>query len=272
MRRLAPLLLVAATGCATAKLVGERPVVPPGAPAPRTVVLEPLFESAEWQKTTTTEYAQVQTYDPRFGLINTPANRTPATVAITREVQEKPLFARVPTLVEVHRQLLLAVQALRPQWRVTSTGGVPVLTGGATVVRTVIVNSELVESDRTLKNFVFAVGLVIWPLQLWAARPVREGQLVTGVLERVDADAGGLKGRLVRYPTQPDYAVNLSGYPVLRRGFGLEVTYEEGLLADESPRTGVLISGFVDRLAAAVVAIVEESPAAPPAAPAPPPP
>jgi hypothetical protein len=78
------------------------------------------------------------------------------------------------------------------------------------------------------------------------------------MVERFPLEAAALKDRLVKYPTQPDFAVNLAGLEPERRQFGLDVTYEEGLLADERPRGPVLVGGFVDRLAAAIIALVEE--------------
>jgi len=90
--------------------------------------------------------------------------------------------------------------------------------------------------------------------------PVEETMRVFGILERFNVDAAVLPTRLVRYPSQPDFAVNLAGILSVRHEFGLDVAYEEGLLADEKPRTRVLVDGFVDRLASAVIAIVEEAP------------
>ena len=67
-----------------------------------------------------------------------------------------------------------------------------------------------------------------------------------------------LEGRLVRYPTQPDFAVNTANLPVYERQFGLDLSYEEGILANEAPREAVLIRGFSLKLASAIVAMVEE--------------
>jgi len=178
--------------------------------------------------------------------------------------------------VELHRKVLLAVQQLRPSWRVTSTGGASLLEGETVVVRTVIEGQETTVSDRTLKSFCFGAGIIIWPLLICAGYPVEETEHVTGLVERFVTSAEIVKARLVKYPTQADFAVNLAGLQPLRRPFGLDVTYTEGVLANEGPRQGVLIEGFVDRLAAAVVAIVEEGggPSAPilPPPPAMPPP
>ena len=258
-----PLALLMASGCATAKLVGERATVPPDRGTPRVVVIEPLFEVAEWQTTTKTDYARVlggpgnsMGYGGSMGAFNDPMGSS--TVAVQRQVQEKPMFAKPAVLAEVHRRLIPAVAKLRPSWRVTSTSGAPVLTGELTVVRTIVEGNEIIESDRTLKNVAFGFGLIIWPLEILAGFPVQESERVYGRLERFSTNAELMKARLVRYPTQPDYAVSLEGFVPLRRDFGLDVSYEEGLLANESPRANVLIDGFVDRLAAAVVAVLEE--------------
>jgi hypothetical protein len=245
--------------------------VPSDPGTPRIVVIEPLFEAAEWSTTTKTEYLNVlggpgtgtgygggySGYGGGFG-----NSMMPTTVGVTRQVQEKPMFAKPLVLAEVQKRLIPAVAKLRPSWRVTSTSGAPVLTGEVSVIRTIVEGNEIVESDRPLKTAAFAFGLVIWPLEIIAGFPVRESERVYGRLERFATTAEVMKGRLVKYPTQPDYAVSLEGLAPLRRDFGLDVSFEEGLLANETPRANVLIDGFVDRLAAAVVAVLEE-PAAP---------
>lgn len=267
MRRLLPLLLLlAAPGCATAKLVGPGAFSPEDRGQARTVVVEPFFELAELQTTTRTDYARLppgmsplggygygSPYGSGFGTM-------PTTVAVTRQVQEKPFFAKADTLVQLHVAVLREVQRRRPSWRVTSTSGAPVLSGEVTVLRTIVEANETVASNRTLKNLAFGFGLLIWPLQLFQVTPVEETVRVYGTLERFGTDAATLRQRLVKYPTQPDFAVNLAGLEPRRQPFGLDVTYEEGLLADERPRAGVLVQGFVDRLAAAIIALVEEAP------------
>jgi hypothetical protein len=180
------------------------------------------------------------------------------TVTIQRQVQEKPLYAQVPSLTAEHRAVLQEVQKMRPSWRVSSTSSLAALEGPVSIVRVIVRNSELVESNRAFKNLAFAFGLVLWPLELFNIWPVTETQRVYGALERYQTDAATAKARLVRYETQPDYAFNAAGYTPLGRAFGLDVTYEEGLLADETPRKIVLPEGFAQRLAAAVVALVEE--------------
>lgn len=262
-------VLVMASGCATAKLAGKRSETPPDRGEARVVVIEPLFELAALKTTLRTDYATMSNgfgspmsgfggyggyggyYSPGFG-------GGPNTVAITREVREKPFFAKPDVLTEVHRRLLAEVQKRRPSWRVTSTSGAPVLSGPITIVRTVIDGNELIASDRQLKGLAFGFGLLIWPLEFINLDPVHETQRVFGLIERFPLQGQDLKARLVKYPSQPDYAVNLAGVKQLRREFGLDVEYTEGVLADEGPRSLVLIDGFVDRLASAAIALVEE--------------
>lgn len=264
-------VLLCSSGCATAQLAQERAFFPPDPGVQRTVVLEPLFELANWQTTTRTEYARVvgspfgstgmlgygygYGYGSGFG-----SSAYPTTVAVTREVQEKPLFARTEVMTEIHRRLLNEVQRRRPAWRVTSTSGTSALRGDVTVVRTIIEGNQTAASDRALKNLALGFGFVIWPLELIHIDPVHETVRVMGLVERFNAPAELLGQRLVRYPTQPDFAVNLSGLTPLRRPFGLDVSYTEGILASEQPRTLVLLDGFADRLASAVIALVEEPP------------
>jgi hypothetical protein len=243
-------------GCAPAFLVGQRPPREPMvAGPPRTVVVEPLFERAEWKTSTTTEF--VNTVGSGLGTSMT-ASGAPTTVAITRTVTEKPLFARPATLKAIHERLIPAIGVLRPSWKVVGPSAAPNLRGPVTVVRTIIDGNELVQSDRTLKNSAFAFGLVLLPLQILAAMPVEETQRVSGQVDLVRLADQALGPRLVKYATQPDFAVNLSGLPPRTQGFALDVEYQEGLFADEAPRFGVLLDGFVEKLAFAIVTLVEE--------------
>lgn len=243
------------SGCTAARLVGPVPVTAPDPGHARTVVLEPFFETAEWKMTVKTEIASVSGPNPLFGATPSPFSND---VAVQTTVAEKPLFARVIMLSEEHRQVLAELQRLRPNWRVTSTGGAQVLDGPVTVVRVIVGDAELMGSNRTLKNLAFGFGLLIWPLLIAAASPVEETQRVYGVLDRYRLDAGDLKGRLVRYPTQPDYAVNAANLTPLERPYGLDCSYEEGLLVNEQPRESLLIRCFSLKLASAIVALVEE--------------
>lgn len=251
-------VLALLSGCATAQLVGDRAFTPEDPQIARTVVIEPLFELAEMQTSTRTELATYTTPGASPLGYASPMGSPGGLVQVTRQVQEKPFFARTTTLVEVQHRVLAEVQRRRPSWRVTSTSGAQLLKGPVTVVRTIIEADALVASDRTLKNLAFGFGLIIWPLQFINVNPVEETVRVYGAVERFNIDAPTLQTRLVKYPSQPDFAVNLANITPLRREFGLDISYEEGLLADERPRPNVLIEGFVDRLAAATIALVEE--------------
>jgi hypothetical protein len=263
-----PLLLLAlCSGCATARLVGDPAFTPEDPGAARNVVIEPLFEMAELQTTTRTEYARLATNPYTMSGMGSGGfgsgsgfNSMNNTVAVTRQVQEKPFFAKPTTLAEVQTRVMAEVQRRRPSWRVTSTAAAPVLKGEVTIVRTIIDGNELIASNRTLKNLAFGFGLLIWPLEFFNIEPVEETMRVFGLVERFRIDSVGLPMRLVKYPSQPDYAVNLAGVQSVRHEFGLDVTYTEGILADEHPRSTILVDGFVDRLAAAIVATVEEAP------------
>ena len=256
--KVAGILLVLGTGCATARLAGDLPFSPPDVGQQRAVVLEPFFETAEWTTTVKTELATVMGTNPGFGVGMSAASPFSHDVAIQRLVTDKPIFAKVPSLSVEHREVLAEVQRRRPSWQVTSTGGASAVSGRATLVRVIVNDSELVESDRGLKNLAFGFGLVIWPLQLINISPVHETVRVYGSLLRFEVDAQGLPARFVRYPSQPDFAVNTTNLPAIERRFGLDVAYTEGLLANETPRDLVLLQGFSQRLAAAIIALVEE--------------
>ena len=245
-------VLALLSGCATARLAGEPVFCPPDRGEQRAVVLEPFFETADWTTTVTTEtLARAMGSSPGFGV--------GLGGVIQRSVTDKPVCARIASLAAEHREVLAALQRLRPSWRVTSTGGVGAISGPVTLVRVIVGNRELLESDRELKNLAFGFGLVIWPLELINISPVHETLRVYGVLNRFDVEAPALTARLVRYPSQPDFAVNTSNLPAIERRYGLDVSYTEGLLANEAPRDLVLLEGFSMRLAAAIVALVEES-------------
>ncbi|MBL8924492.1 MAG: hypothetical protein JNJ54_36925 [Myxococcaceae bacterium] len=285
MNRLFLLCSVQLLGCATARLIGDRPPMTPlEAGPPRIVVVEPLFDRAEWKTTMRTEPLNPSTppdlvgmpsmtqapnpFQPGSGALlatsgtgayssSGSAGRQNAWVAY-RTVTEKPLFGRPETLAAIHERLLPVLKLLRPNWTFVAPGLAPTLTRDVVVVRTLIDGNEQVQSDRSLKNAAFAFGLVLLPLQILAAFPVEETQRVSGQLEKVPVDPKALAQRLVTHTTQPDFAVNLSGLPAKQQAFALDVQYEEGLFADETPRPGVLIDGFVEKLAWAIVAFVEE--------------
>lgn len=242
-------------------------MTPMEAGPPRVVVVEPLFDRAEWKTSTHTQFVDTgmpTSMGTSMGTstmlmpMGTTASGSSGTIAVTRTVTEKPLFARAETLAAIHARLIPAIQALRPHWQVVAPSAAPNLTRATTVVRTVIDGNELTQSDRPLKNAAFAFGLVILPLQILAAFPVEETQRVSGLIEKTALEAKVLQQRLVKYATQPDFAVNLAGLPQKRQPFALDVVYEEGLFADEAPRAAVLVDGFVEKLAFAIVTLVEE--------------
>lgn len=239
---------------------------------PRVVVIEPLFERAEWKTSTRTEFVErgALAMPPSPGLETmalggpslspSPLDSAGASsqLTVTRTTTEKPLFARPAVLAAIHERLVPAVAALRPHWTIVAPGAAPTIKREAVVIRTVLDGNEIVESDRPLKNAAFAFGLVLLPLQIITAFPVEETQRISGQLEKVAVEQGALQQRLVKYATQPDFAVNLSGLKAKRQPFALDVQYEEGLFADETPRPAVLVEGFVQRLAYAIVTLVEE--------------
>ena len=238
--------LLAASGCATARLVGPAPATAPDPGGARVVVVEPFFENAEWRLTTRTERAQV------YGVYG------PQDVTVSRQVAEKAVYARVESLAAEHAAVIGAVQRLRPSWRVLSPGALPPVEGPVTLVRVVVGEAETVGSDRALKNLACAFGVVLPPLWLVLLDPVHETQRINGRLVRFDAEAPEVRARLLRYPTQPDFAVDTRGLAPLERAFGYELELEEGALASEASRDPVLVQAFAARLAAGVVAIVEE--------------
>lgn len=224
------------------------PAVPPDKGEARVVVIEPFFENTQWETKSRAERAQVMgTY-----------SLTPRDVTVVREVAEKPLYAQVRALEHEHRGALAALQRLRPGWRVVSPSALGTVDGPVTVVRTVVGEVELVESNRSSKTFTLVLGFFLPPLLLLQMDPVHETQRVHGVVSRYDADAAEVRKRLLRYPTQPDAAVDTRGWVPLSRPFGLDVEFEEGVMASDESRAPVLVSALAQRLAVAMVALVEE--------------
>ncbi len=246
MIRLTPVLLLSlcAAGCFATRVVGPPvPMVPDRVP-PTTVVLEPFFEMAEWKVSTKTENQRVfNSFGP------------PQDVVVEKQVAEKPVFARVPVLAQEHLAVLERIRVLRPSWNVLSTGQLP-QSGPVVLVRTVIGQSELAGSDRTFKSILTGLGLGIPGLFL----RVNEAQRVYGGLTRYEADAAALRPRLLRYPTQPDYAVDIRGLTQTQQAFGLEMEYEEGVMAADLDRERALVADFCQRLAVAIIALVEGIP------------
>ncbi|HME91819.1 MAG TPA: hypothetical protein VKE49_10370 [Myxococcaceae bacterium] len=257
IRTLSACLLAA---CSTARLRPPPPINVADSGGQRLVIVEPFFEASEWKLSTRTEHATVYGpgygppgYGPGYG----PGYAGPRDVTIYRDIAEKPVYARVPTLAQEQRGVIGGVQRLRPRWRVTSTSELMSATGPVTLIRVIVGEPEILESNRSLKTIAFAFGIIIWPLLLVQITPVSETQRVHGMMIRFDAEAAELRPKLLRYPTQPDFAVDTRGMVYRQQPFGLDLEYQEGVLASESSREPVLVSGFVERLSTAVVALAE---------------
>src|SRR4051812_40569451 len=96
--------LLATAGCSAARVLGPPIPVIEDRLGPTTVVIEPFFENADWKVTTTSERATV------FGTYGNPQD-----VYLSREVAQKPVFARVPVLMSEHAAVLTHLRQLRPQ-------------------------------------------------------------------------------------------------------------------------------------------------------------
>ncbi len=244
----APLLLLALTACSAARWVGPPPVETPPRPGRVVVVLEPFFEVARGQTVTRTD----QTAAPGpLGLFGSPAQE------VNRQVVEKHPLAHPVLLAEEHHLVLEELRRLRPEWVVVSPGALPQMEGEVVLVRTVVGDTDVVQTNRPLKTVAAAFSFLLVPL-LYSVPPVEETQRVYGALYAYAGDAQGLKARLLRYPTQPDHAVDTRGLAQrAQQPFGLDVAFEEGVLAPPSSRPPALVQGFSRQLAAAVVAVVE---------------
>jgi hypothetical protein len=264
------LLLPLALGCNPAVLTGPPPpAIPQRLPPPLTVVIEPFFDTSGWKTETHLEplltpngttvgygtgYGGYGAYGP-YGSAFGPY---PDEVAVT--VQVKNVFNRVDVLAQEHAQILSSVARMRPRWRVESTAALQSLDGPVTLVRVVVGESEVIASDRSYKTTAFIFGIFIPPLLFLQIGGVDESQRVFGLLDRYEADALQLRPRLLRYPTQPDFAVDTRGLPPTAQPFGIELSYNEGVNASASKRDTVLVQGFIERLATAIVALVEGVP------------
>lgn len=239
-------LVLLLAGCSATRLKLPPAVEIPEQVGPMVVVLEPFFEETRLQQVTRQERMQVN--DGRG---------FPTDVTVARQFQEKPFHARPDVLAEEWRLVLAEVQRLRPTWRVVSTGTVPVLGSGPVVmVRTVLGEAEVVESNRMLKTVAAYTSFLLLPL-FYAVPPVEETQRVVGQLSLYTLDAATAKERLLRYPSQPDFAVDTRGLRPRMQPFGLDVPYEEGVMAGDQGRGPVLVEGLARQLAVAVVALVE---------------
>ena len=272
MKRRAALCLLAASslGCNPAVLTGPPPpAIPLQTPPPLTVVIEPFFDTSGWKTETHLEPLLTPNgttvgfgsgygpYGP-YGAYGSAFGPYPDEVAIT--VQVKNVFNRVDILAQEHAQVLSSVSRMRPKWRVESTAALQSLDGPVTLVRVVVGESEVIASDRSYKKTAFIFGIFIPPLLLLQIGGVDESQRVFGLLDRYQADALQLRPRLLRYQTQPDFAVDTRGLPPTAQPFGIELSYNEGVNASATARDTVLVQGFIERLATAIVALVEGVP------------
>jgi hypothetical protein len=211
------------------------------------VVVEPFFEDAEWLTKTRLDQEQVITSTGQIG-----------TVTVERQYAEKPVFARLEELANEQRGVIAELRRLRPTWHVLSTGELPAVSGPVSVIRVIVGPGEIAGSNRPLKSLACGFGFILPPLWIFSfATPVEEVQRVNGQLQRFDADAGDVRARLLRYPTQPDFAVDTRGLPPATLPYAIDLEYEEGIFAPEKSREPVLVSGFIQRLAAAAVVLVE---------------
>jgi hypothetical protein len=253
VRSLLAVSLALCVACSATKHVGPPLVdVPVKRQPPVTVIIEPFFEQA---RMVTTDRTQTATIQPPFngGFYGT----SPQTVMVTQRIEEKPLLARATVLSDLHARVMFEVKRRRPEWNVQSTGVLTQTRGDVTLVRTVVGDAEITGSNRTLRNMAFGFGIVIWPLLFLAAGPIEESQRVYGTLWRYDTAAEALQGKLIRYPTQPDFAVDTRGLKAREQAFGLDIMYEEALFTAEASKDPVLIEGFAQQLAGAIIAIAE---------------
>lgn len=252
-------LLALGPGCATARLVGPPLQAPPTRVGEMHVVLEPFFETSHWRVQTEARTATVYPgqYGGGYGGYRPYGSGIPQDVTLYQQVAHKAVYARPQVLAQEQSLVLAEVQRLRPGWRVYSTAALQSITGPVVLVRTVVGDSEVIAGNRTLMSLAFGFSFVLPPLFLLQINPVDETQRISGSLQRYDVDATTLKAKLLRYATQPDFAVDTRGLAQRTQAFALDIEYQEGLLASEASRDPVLVRGFVQKLAAATIALIE---------------
>jgi hypothetical protein len=251
--------------CAAARLSSQPLAAPPDRRGPTVLVVEPFFEVSQWTTTRQAERATVYTpggyggspygyspYNSFYGGPMAPAGM-PVTTTIYRDVPDKPPVSRVPALAAEQQMVIREIQRLRPNWQVLSTSAVQALSGPMTLVRVILGDSLMTDSDRTLKNMVSFIGLGIPAI----FTKVHETVTVQGGMIRYETDADAIKGHLLRYATQPDFAVDTRGMTAANQTFGLDVSYEEGVFGPDVARDRAVVEGFAQRLALAVVALAE---------------
>jgi len=200
------------------------------------VVLEPFFEDAD----------PFYRRDLEERFVTDSLGRT-SRQDVQVEVPVTPFLARQSSLQKEHQLVLEAVRRLRPTWQVVSTSDLPPLQGLVVLVRTVVGKSAPAGSDRWVVSTI--------PL-LWGAT-ITETLDVDGVLAKYLVDADKLRDRVLRYPAQPDYAVDTTGLDGQQQPFTFDLEYQEQVFTDPKTHDTALLGGFADRLAEAVVALVE---------------
>lgn len=226
-------------GCAPSRIVQRRPPPQPRPAAEHlTVVLEPFFENAD----------PLYRRDLQERWVTDSVGRTERQY-VQVEVPVTPFLAKPQSLQKEHQLALEAVRKLRPTWQVVSTADLPPLQGLVVLVRTVVGKTVPAGSDRWVVSTI--------PL-LWASN-ITEAVNVDGVLARYLVDVDKLRDRVLRYPAQPDYAVDTTGLEGQSQPFTFDLEYQEQVFTDPKTHDAALLGGFADRLAEAMVALVEGS-------------
>jgi hypothetical protein len=232
-------LALCTAGCAPSRIVQRRPQPQPQPAAERlTVVLEPFFENAD----------PFYRRDLEERWVTDSVGRTQRQY-VQVEVPVTPFLAKPQSLQKEHQLALAAIHKLRPTWQVVSTEDLPPLSGLVVLVRTVVGKTVPAGSDRWVVSTI--------PL-LWASF-ITEALNVDGVLARYLVDADKLRDRVLRYPAQPDYAVDTTGLEGQSQPFTFDLEYQEQVFTDPKTHDAALLGGFADRLAEAAVALVEGS-------------
>jgi len=252
-------VLLPLCGCAAARLTSAPFSPPPDQRGPVVVVIEPFFEVSQWKVTTKTDYVNAYGtpgYGSAYGGGFSPygsAYGGPMQMEVSHDVADKPAVSRVPALNNEQQIVIREIQRLRPNWQVLSTAALQSISGPVDLVRVVIGDTQILDSDRTLKDWITAVGLGIPGFFV----QVHETQRIQGGINRYQTDAETVRPHLVRYAQQPDFAVDTRGMVPAKQTFGLDVAYEEGIFGPDSARDQVVVNAFAQRLAVAVIAMVE---------------
>jgi hypothetical protein len=259
MRKLLVVLLPLC-GCTAARLTSAPLPTPPDARGPVVLVIEPLFEVSQWKISTKTDYVNgygTPTYGSMYGGgMNPYYGNTmggPVQMEVQHDVADKPAVSRIPALNNEQQIVIREIQRLRPNWQVLSTAALQTISGPVDVVRVIIGDTQVIDSDRTMKDWICAVGLGVPGFFTL----VHETQRIQGGINRYQTDAETVRPHLVRYASQPDFAVDTRGMVPIKQTFGLDVAYEEGIFGPDGMRDQVVVNGFAQRLAVAVVAMVE---------------